>query len=100
MALTIDTKTRINYLAAQIRWNRANLNEYKEYIDILLRNGVTPEKINNTLSPYGFQNIEDYVRARHEAITLEQKHKMNDAIVTGGLLAIGVALILGLASKK
>ena len=100
MIVSKATKDRISRLSEQIKWNRASLEEYREYRDILLRYGVPQEKIQRILSQSDFHDIDEYAKARMSAITLEHKKKMNDAIITGALLGLGIGIIIGLVSKK
>jgi len=100
MSVSVATKDRINYLSDQIRWNRASLTEYREYVNILIHAGVSLDEINAILSNSGFHSVEEFAKAKQLATTLEQKQRINDALITGALIGIGIALILGISTNK
>ena len=48
---------RIKILAERIKFNEATKNEYNEYVDLLLKNGITQDEINNELRKGNLDNI-------------------------------------------
>ncbi|OFX27797.1 MAG: hypothetical protein A2033_15855 [Bacteroidetes bacterium GWA2_31_9] len=89
---------RIKILAERIKFNEATKNEYNEYVDLLLKNGITQDEINNALRKGNLDNIIQLYEKRKKVSSIGLKpinRYVIPAIVGFGL---GLAMAYGLMS--
>ncbi len=102
MELMPQDKVRINELYFKILDNKAYLNEYYEYQDILLKYGYSQQQIANHLGKGNFSTVEQLYYARNPQFG-QVKPKTNldwEPLVVGGLIGLGLGLIIRELAKK
>jgi hypothetical protein len=89
----MDDKTlsRIKYLAERIKYDEATKDEYKEYENLLIENGISKESISNHLKNGNFSDIEELFKARKRAD--EARKMLINTAVVAGLVGIGIGII-------
>ncbi|MBI3510214.1 MAG: hypothetical protein HY064_06090 [Bacteroidetes bacterium] len=100
MALTLDIQNKIRELSNKIRDNQATAQEYAEYEHLLVTSGASLDQIEATLKQSGFKSWGDYAKARKDATSLEEKRKIQESLVIGGLIGLGLGVLVGLISKE
>ena len=94
---TVKDKLRVKELYYKILENTAEVLDYYEYEDILLKYH-SKERIWKDLDAQGFRNWEQFYRARNPKPSVS----LDDAMIVllGAVLALGVAIILANLIKK
>ena len=103
MEVVIKDRTRINELYFKILENKAYLNEYYEYQDILLKYGYSPQQIANYLEKGDFNNVEELYYARNPKFGEKKPLKANvdwEPLVVGGLIGLGLGLVIRELARK
>jgi hypothetical protein len=96
--ITPQDRNRLISLNRMIVNGTATFNDYKEYENLLLSNGYTHNQIQEVLEKGNFGNIREYYQERQN--TQDDKQDW-EVIVTGGLIALSLALLMyGIANKK
>jgi len=83
-------------LSKKIETNSANLDDYKQYENILLNSGLSREYIYNFLNRAGFKTWEEFASARND----KEKEKNISSTVIGGIIGLGLGLILNSLFKN
>lgn len=90
---------QLNELTEKIRKNVASVAEYNEYENLLIKSGAfTHNEISSYLEKANINTYRDLIEARNKAKTIESK-KIIEGVAVVGLVALGLALILGAASN-
>jgi hypothetical protein len=87
----------LEVLTQKIENNTAELKDYKRYELLLEQGGLTTQYIFSYLNRAGFKNWNELIEARKD----KEKRKSSNAIVVGGIIGLGIALLLaGIFGKE
>jgi hypothetical protein len=96
--ITQQDRNRLISLNRMIVNGTATFDDYKEYEILLLNNGYTHNQIKEVLEKGDFHNIREYYQERQRS---QDNRQDWEVIVTGGLIALSLALLMyGIANKK
>jgi|GEM_PF-3524928 hypothetical protein len=99
MILTGEIQSKLRIISDKIRDDTASPEEYGEYERLLIQSGVSPTDVSANLKRAGFNSWNDFVLARHKSVSLKQKNDIQEAVVVGGLIALGIGVLIGLISS-
>lgn len=88
------TKRRLlEKILDDIRNGTANLQDYKDYENILVSSGVSKEQIWESLNKNDINGWEAYIKKRSKASNYKEL-KETDAIIAGALVGLGLFALL------
>jgi hypothetical protein len=94
--IEISHLERIKVLTEKIETGNADLLEYQEYETLLIEGGFTTDTIREKMRRNGYQEYKDYLDARKNAKSYEEKRIVN-SIIAASLVAFGLAILIWVA---
>lgn len=85
---------KIKELKYKIGENTASLQEYQEYEQILINNGVPKEQLIGILRQNGIYSWEQYLLQRNKALKTFEQKRVLDSQIAGALMGVGAGLLL------
>ena len=92
ITLTNSEVDNIKYLSELIQSGNAGIDDYNRYEQLLLSAGITQHEIRSKMYRHGFDSYEDYIVARRDAVTLQEK-RVTRAIVSASLVALYLVVL-------
>jgi hypothetical protein len=92
--ISISELEEMESLSIQIDNDSTKVEDYKRYEELLLKTGLELTEIRRKMNKYGYSTYEDYIRAKKNPRTNEERKIVNIKIVAGLVVLFAIAMYM------